>query len=206
MALDLKNFHAGSHAASIFPILVATQAQVADDAWQPASPDGVRPPYRCNARHLRRALLEGVAQSSGREIDADAWGSSLYQPTPTIIEAARALYARHSVEAISRHDAGVRNLRLTSVAVEEIIERARGNSEKAIVFVTGVPGAGKTLVGLNVATFTTSEMRASGRRTAPTITSSSSTRRSARGRRRRRPISCVDGRSLRTSTGRNRSS
>jgi hypothetical protein len=151
-ALDLKNFHAGSHEASIFPILVATQAQAADDAWQPAYADGVRPPYRCNARYLRRALLEGVAQSSGREIDANAWGSSPYQPTPTIIEAARALYARHSVEAISRHDAGARNLRLTSVAVEEIIERARRSSEKAIVFVTGVPGAGKTLVGLNVAT------------------------------------------------------
>jgi DUF2075 family protein len=151
-ALDLKNFHAGSHETPIFPILVATQAQVADDAWQPPYSDGVRPPYRCNARYLRRALLEGVAQSSGREIDANAWGSSPYQPTPTIIEAARALYARHSVEAISRHDAGARNLRLTSVAVEEIIERARGNSEKAIVFVTGVPGAGKTLVGLNVAT------------------------------------------------------
>jgi hypothetical protein len=151
-ASDLKNFHAGSHEAPIFPILVATQAQAADDAWQPAYADGVRPPYRCNARYLRRALLEGVAQSSGREIDANAWGSSSYQPTPTIIEAARALYARHSVEAISRHDAGARNLRLTSVAVEEIIERVRGNSEKAIVFVTGVPGAGKTLVGLNVAT------------------------------------------------------
>ena len=59
---------------------------------------------------------------------------------------------RHSVEAISRHDAGARNLRLTSVGIEEIIERARANREKAIVFVTGVPGAGKTLVGLNVAT------------------------------------------------------
>jgi Schlafen group 3, DNA/RNA helicase domain len=151
-ALDLKNFHAGSHEAPIFPILVATQAQAADDAWQPAYPDGVRPPYRCNARRLRPALLEGVAQNSGREIDADAWGSSPYQPTPTIIEAARELYARHSVEAISRHDAGARNLRLTSVAVEDIIERARSDSEKAIVFVTGVPGAGKTLVGLNVAT------------------------------------------------------
>jgi hypothetical protein len=151
-ALDLKNFHAGSHEAPIFPILVATQAQTADDAWLPAYPDGVRPPYRCNVRHLCSALLEGVAQSSGRLINADAWGSSPYQPTPTIIEAARELYARHFVEAISRHDAGARNLLLTSVAVEDIIERARGNCEKAIVFVTGVPGAGKTLVGLNVAT------------------------------------------------------
>jgi hypothetical protein len=151
-ALDLKNFHAASHEAPIFPILVATQADVADAAWQPAYPDGVRPPYRCGARHLHGVLQAGLAQSSGPEIDGEAWGAALYQPTPTIIEAARALYARHSVEAISRHDAGARNLRLTSVGVEEIIERARGNREKAIVFVTGVPGAGKTLVGLNVAT------------------------------------------------------
>jgi Schlafen group 3, DNA/RNA helicase domain len=150
--LDLKNFHAASHDAPVFPILVATQAEGADDAWQPAYPDGVRPPYRCGARQLRRSIEEGLAQSNGPRLDGEAWGSAPYQPTPTIIEAARALYARHSVDAISRHDAGARNLRLTSVGIEEIIESARRNREKAIVFVTGVPGAGKTLVGLNVAT------------------------------------------------------
>jgi len=151
-ALDLKNFHAASHGAPVFPILVATQAEGADDAWQPAYPDGVRPPYRCGASHLRRSLEDGLTLSDGPRLDSEAWGSAPYQPTPTIIEAARALYARHSVEAISRHDAGAKNLRLTSLGIEEIIERSRGNREKAIVFVTGVPGAGKTLVGLNVAT------------------------------------------------------
>jgi hypothetical protein len=151
-ALDLKNFHAASHEAPIFPILVATQAEVADDAWQPSSSDGVRPPYRCNARRLGQSIHDGLIQTNGPRIDGEVWGGAPYHPTPTIIEAARALYARHSVEAISRHDAGARNLRLTSAGVEEIIERARGNREKAIVFVTGVPGAGKTLVGLNVAT------------------------------------------------------
>jgi hypothetical protein len=151
-ALDLKNFHAASHDAAVFPILVATQAEGGDHAWQPAHPDGVHPPYRCGARHLRRSLEDGLGQTNGPRLDGEAWGSAPYQPTPTIIEAARALYARHSVEAISRHDAGARNLQLTSVAVQEIIETARRNREKAIVFVTGVPGAGKTLVGLNVAT------------------------------------------------------
>jgi len=151
-ALDLKNFHAASHESPIFPILVATQAEAADAAWQPPYPDGVRPPYRCGARHLRRCLEDGLSQSNGPGLDGETWGSASYEPTPTIIEAARALYARHSVEAISRHDAGARNLRLTSVGIEEIIERARSKREKAIVFVTGVPGAGKTLVGLNVAT------------------------------------------------------
>jgi len=91
-ALDLKNFHAASHDAAIFPILVATQAEVADNAWQPAYPDGVRRPYRCGAPHLRDLLREGLAQSSGPEIDAEAWGAAPYQPTPTIIEAARAVF------------------------------------------------------------------------------------------------------------------
>jgi hypothetical protein len=151
-ALDLKNFHAGSHDAPVFPILVATQSESADEDWQPAYPDGVRPPYRCGASQLRGAIEGALAQSQGPAIDGHAWGAAPYRPTPTIIEAARALYARHSVEAISRSDAGAKNLHFTSGGVEEIIEHSKANGDKSIVFVTGVPGAGKTLVGLNVAT------------------------------------------------------
>jgi hypothetical protein len=151
-ALDLKNFHAASHDALILPILVATEAETADEKWEPAYSDGVRPPYRSGARHLRGAIDQGLAKSIGPQIDGEAWGIAPYQPTPTIIEAARTLHARHSVDAISRNDAGAKNLRVTSVGVEDIIEYSRRRAEKAIVFVTGVPGAGKTLVGLNVAT------------------------------------------------------
>jgi len=151
-ALDLKNFHAASHDAPIFPILVATQSDTSDEEWKPAYSDGVRPPYRCGAGNLRTTIEDGLAQSHGAAIDGASWGTAPYQPTPTIIEAARALYARHSVETISRSDAGAKNLQVTSLGVEEIIERSRANNEKSIVFVTGVPGAGKTLVGLNVAT------------------------------------------------------
>ena len=151
-ALDLKNFHLASHEAPILPLLVATAAAHSERGWQAPHPDGVRPPRHCCAADLRRAFSEGLALVEGVSLDGEAWGTAPYQPTPTIIEAARALYARHSVEAISRSDAGATNLRLTSVAVEEIIDRARTRREKAIVFLTGVPGAGKTLVGLNVAT------------------------------------------------------
>jgi hypothetical protein len=151
-ALDLKNFHEASHAAPVLPILLATAAEVADHSWQPAYPDSVRPPYRCGARHLRSVINSGLEATGGPAIDGARWAAAPYRPTPTIIEAARALYARHSVDAISRHDAGAKNLRVTSVGVEEIIERSQERREKSIVFVTGVPGAGKTLVGLNVAT------------------------------------------------------
>jgi hypothetical protein len=150
--LDLKNFHRGSHDASIFPLLVATEAPQSDAEWEPAHPDGVRPPRRVNANDLGHVLRETLAEVKGTPIDSDEWARSPYHPTPTIVEAARALYTRHSVDAISRHDAEAKNLQATSAAVEEIIESARLDRHKAIVFVTGVPGAGKTLVGLNIAT------------------------------------------------------
>jgi hypothetical protein len=150
--LDLKNFHLASHHVSILPILVATRAPAGDGHWSPPHGDGVRPPRRTPPDALGFVIREGVALVEGNALDGMAWGRSSYQPTPTIIEAARALYSRHSVEAITRNDAGAKNLQVTSAAVEEIIERARTSREKAIVFVTGVPGAGKTLVGLNVAT------------------------------------------------------
>ncbi|WP_234800652.1 DUF2075 domain-containing protein [Luteitalea pratensis] len=150
--LDLKNFHLASHKAPIFPVLVATRARSGDAGWETPHVDGVRPPRKVAPRELRQAIADALRDANGPVIDADSWGRSPYQPTPTIVEAARALYSRHSVQAITRNDAGAKNLQITSGTVEEIIERSRENREKAIIYVTGVPGAGKTLVGLNVAT------------------------------------------------------
>ena len=151
-ALDLKNFHRGSHDAPIFPLLIATEATRNDPEWGKPHPDGVRPPRRTNAAGLRAAIRDAVALSDGIALQGEAWGRAAYEPTPTILQAARSLYARHSVEAISRSDAGAKNLAVTSLTVERIIADAQRDLHKAIVFVTGVPGAGKTLVGLNIAT------------------------------------------------------
>lgn len=151
-ALDLKNFHRASHNAPILPLLVATDAPTTDLVWRPPHEDGVHPPFLTNSSALSIAIRAGLAVGRGPAIDGLEWGLAPYHPTPTIIEAARALYARHSVAAISRSDAGARNLAITSKRVEQVIDDTRRNREKAIVFVTGVPGAGKTLVGLNLAT------------------------------------------------------
>ncbi|MEZ6036513.1 MAG: DUF2075 domain-containing protein [Planctomycetota bacterium] len=151
-ALDLRNFHRGSHEAKLFPVLVATEARSSEPAWQPAHSDGVRPPRRVNAQGLRPAVLDAIAAATGPSIDAEVWGRETYEPTPTIVQAARLLYASHSVDAISRSDASAKNLGVTSRAVERVIHQAQQQGHKAIVFVTGVPGAGKTLVGLNIAT------------------------------------------------------
>jgi len=151
-ALDLKNFHHASHAVPIIPILVATQSPHAEPSLRPPADDAVYPPLACNGDNLRQAIRVGLDAVSGPDLDATSWAQAPYQPTPTIIEAAQALYSNHSVDAIARHDAGARNLKLTAAAVESIIDQARAEGRKAIVFVTGVPDAGKTLVGLNVAT------------------------------------------------------
>ena len=151
-ALDLKNFHLGSSAAPILPVLVATESDDGEPGLLEPANDLVFRPMTSNAATLGAALRLGLARVTGPTIDPLAWARAPYQPTPTIIEAAQALYAHHSVDNIARHDAGARNLGITSDRVEKIIDLVRKDGRKAIVFVTGVPGAGKTLVGLNVAT------------------------------------------------------
>jgi len=150
-ALDLKNFHRASHHARILPVLVATEIDAVPLSIAPPADDGVHRPTTCNAAGLRSVIESASSSLAGTPIDPSDWVASPYQPTPTIIEAAQALYARHSVEAIAASEAG-ENLTITSVRVEDIIDEARTSGKKAIVFVTGVPGAGKTLVGLNIAT------------------------------------------------------
>jgi len=152
-ALDLKHFHETSHDAWIAPVLVATDAAAAEDVRAfAADGDRLLAPIATNATNLSVVLASVLAFVDAEPMSVDAWERGRYHPTPTIVEAATALYRGHAVEDISRSDAGAINLTKTTQAVAEVIRRARDRSEKAIVFVTRVPGAGKTLVGLNIAT------------------------------------------------------
>jgi hypothetical protein len=150
-ALDLKNFHEASHSAPIVPFLIATGAAASPPIELRADDDGVYRPISVHTANFRNALDDVVQSVTGEALDVPRWARAPYHPTPTIVEAARALYAQHSVEAIARYDAGAQNLRVTSCRIEELVSDARARRRKAICFVTGVPGAGKTLVGLNVA-------------------------------------------------------
>ncbi len=152
-ALDLKNFHETSHEAFIAPILIATEARKVDTVVKETTHgDKVLCPILTNTSELGAAIAEVRAYVKGHGIDAAGWEAGRYRPTPTIIEAAMSLYNGHSVHEISRSDAGAINLSKTSEAVSSIIKQSREQSRKSICFVTGVPGAGKTLVGLNIAT------------------------------------------------------
>ena len=151
-ALDLKNFHEQSHNRPIVPILVATEAVDATSNFIPFD-DKVFYPILTNRKHLASTIAESWLFCDLGNSEGDTmWAISRYSPTPTIIEAASALYNNHSVEDISRSDASAENLTKTCGFISSVIECAKREHFKAICFVTGVPGAGKTLVGLNIAT------------------------------------------------------
>ncbi|MGA2780951.1 MAG: DUF2075 domain-containing protein [Smithella sp.] len=152
-ALDLKNFHESSHEQFIAPILIATKAKnIITSIDLTSQKDKLLIPIKSNVALLGQVIKEVLLLSAGNEIDRKQWEQGRYCPTPTIIEAAMALYNNHSVEDISRSDASAINLSQTSDAVSSIIRYSKENFRKSICFVTGVPGAGKTLVGLHIAT------------------------------------------------------
>lgn len=152
-ALDLKNFHRFSHDKTIVPILVPTERETSSHTFRPSVyNDSIYNPLISGAEGLQHLIQEVIdhehAYMPGTIKD---WVISPYTPTPTIIEAARSLYEHHSVEDITRHEADKVTTDATIAYILEVIERSKQRGEKSICFVTGVPGAGKTLVGLDVA-------------------------------------------------------
>jgi hypothetical protein len=158
-ALDLKNFHEGSHTVPIVPVLVSTHAPFSNSFECNFAEDLVASPIASNAAEFG-GWINYVVESHGYSaLDVDDWIAKGYKPTPTIVEAAQVLYQTHNVSDISRSDAGAKNLTHLSAAVGRVIDRARENHSKAICFVTGVPGSGKTLAGLDIATRRSDEHR-----------------------------------------------
>ena len=148
-ALYIKYFHAGSRRAPVVPVLVATGASAARDKveWD----RNVAGALRSNGSDLGDIVRRAAASKAATPIDAAAWERAGYSPTPTIIEAARMLYRGHTVRDIRQNDAGAENLARTVAEVEGIVEDSRRKNAKSICFVTGVPGAGKTLAGMEIA-------------------------------------------------------
>ncbi|MCH2451206.1 MAG: DUF2075 domain-containing protein [Gracilimonas sp.] len=153
-ALDLKNFHEPSHEAVLVPILIATEASNSFlEISTTSHNDNLINPIKTNKSDLKKAIeLTLEFLSENKIIDGEKYSTGRYAPTPTIVEAALSLYNTHSVDEITRSDAGAKNLTDTTDVISKLIEVARQEKKKKICFVTGVPGAGKTLVGLNVAT------------------------------------------------------
>jgi hypothetical protein len=150
-ALDLQSFHETSHEALIAPILIATAATSREIRPEfSSSADRVLRPILAAPAQIGYAIERVIALVDGAEVNHATWHEGRYRPTPTIIEAARALYAGHSVEEITTRGADAKNLAVTAQSVVDLVHLASAKRLKIICFVTGVPGAGKTLVGLNI--------------------------------------------------------
>lgn len=148
-ALDLKNFHLGSHSAIITPVLVATKAPF--HLNEPHEPyDGVYPVVSANSHSLAHIIAQIAGQAKPPLLAHAAWLEAGYRPTPTIIEASQALYNGHQVSEITHSEAGADNLGATTAAISRLIDQAKSSNQKIICLVSGVPGAGKTLAGLNL--------------------------------------------------------
>ena len=151
-ALDLKNFHKFSQEKVIVPILIATNyTDVSSVIQMSVYDDRVVNPLVTGKEHFYE-LIAAVLERFPDETPVDRnWIISPYAPTPTIIEAARSLYENHSVEDITRHEADKVFTDRTIEYILQVIQKSKNEQKKSICFVTGVPGAGKTLVGLDVA-------------------------------------------------------
>ena len=152
-ALDLKNFHRFSHDRIIVPILIPTNHVSSTTVFQPSIyDDQIYNPLISGADHLQGLITSILNHENATDKGTiDNWIISPYTPTPTIIEAARALYENHTVEDITRHEADKVFTDRTINYILQVIEQSKIKNKKSICFVTGVPGAGKTLVGLDVA-------------------------------------------------------
>ncbi len=148
-ALDLRNFQKESHNKLLVPIMIPTAApEVLNNIVENKR---IIEPLRCNSNNIADTINSITALYTEETFDYVGWENSEYLPTPTIIEAAQALYNGHRVEDITRNDADKENLSVTTEEINNIIEYSKANGRKSICFITGVPGAGKTLVGLNIA-------------------------------------------------------
>lgn len=154
-ALDLKNFHQTSRDRTIIPILIATEAELKEKQLTGEHyEDNIYYPIKTNALELKNtidALLNIEIPKIDYKQKLAEWVKGRYEPTPTIIEAAKALYLNHSVEDITKHEAAGEQLDKTTNYCLKIIKETKERKGKSILFITGVPGSGKTLIGLNVA-------------------------------------------------------
>lgn len=158
-ATDLEYFHLHSQGRYIVPILVPTehtgrttdfQMSVYGDKREHG--DKIYNTVITGKTHLREVIQNVIAHAGASTPGTIRdWEKGPYSPTPSIVEAARVLFENHTVENITRHGADKDDTDKTIRYIQDVIHHSKQNHEKSICFVTGVPGAGKTLVGLQIA-------------------------------------------------------
>ena len=151
-ALDIQDFHAASRRHPIIPVVVASAADV-PVATLPLMLAGATPVIDAGAASLPALLarIERALPPTDRPIAPALWADAHYAPVPGIVDAACLLFRRHDVAEITSARADATNLTRTTRAIVRLLDHAAGNAAKIVIFVTGIPGAGKTLCGLATA-------------------------------------------------------
>ena len=119
-ALDLRNFQKESHDKLLVPMMISTKAEVTPIVINEV--ERTIEPLKCNSENIRSAIAMVTSRYIESAFDYEAWENSEYMPTPTIVEAAQALYRGHNVHDITRSDAGAENLTVTTDEINNIIE------------------------------------------------------------------------------------
>ncbi len=149
-AIDIKNFHKESEKLYVCPILIATNAENRKNIIDNYDNMQIQLQYANDNTFMN--CIKDVCNKYGTDekIDFTKWYNSQYCPTPTIIEVAIAMYKYHTVAEIAHSEAGQEDIDACEKKIKEIIEYSKINHKKSICFITGVPGAGKTLIGLDL--------------------------------------------------------
>ena len=140
---SLQDFHEKSHGRNPIPIALG--------AFIPSDPDSIIERGIISSRESFTAALERIAlcKCDEQEIDPNAWVNSRYSPIPSIVEAAGLIFEGHTIADLKYSKVGDKNITQTQEAVLEAAKDAQRNKLKKLLIITGVPGAGKTLAGLN---------------------------------------------------------
>jgi DUF2075 family protein len=148
-ALDLRDFHEYSSDIPLIPVLWCTEAT--EQSLQKINIDSgvLDPVIRIGKGQFKNLIATLVTSSTDAAIKVKSnWGQGAYKPVPSVIVAATAIFSGHGVEEITRSDAV--NLQEASANIVNLIEEAKLSKQRYLIFLTGVPGSGKTLAGLNV--------------------------------------------------------
>ena len=148
-AVDLADFHVGCRGVPVIPVAVVQGERVV--AQSPLPLPGAAPVIACSRLLLPGLLAEVAGFPEVPGFDRAGWEAAAYRPVPGLMEAACGLYARHDEARLLLASSGRGELERTRTAVLGLIDEAREAGERRVVFVTGRPGAGKTLCGLDVA-------------------------------------------------------
>lgn len=152
---NLRDFHRESRGVPLAPVLCVAELPQPAEAGSLEYSDRhnlVLDLQSCNPAGLAAALARAFDRLRAHpdwRFDSARWDSSRVQPTPSVIEFAQQIFHGHDVREISHATAD--NTDAAFDRVREAVMEAQRQGKRIICFVTGVPGAGKTLVGLNVA-------------------------------------------------------